>query len=530
MSRKFNVTGSCNPQKHYMVDISVKFRQVLELIEQGEYFAINRPRQYGKTTMLNTLFRNLGKSGYLVAYLSFEGIGDAIFRDENSFSVKFVDIFARQLALVSKEASELARETGKNVRDLASLSNFIIEFVGKLDKDIIMLIDEVDKSSNNQLFLSFLGMLREQYLANDKFGSPAFKSVILAGVHDVKSLKLKIRKDTETKLNSPWNIAADFNVDMSFNPAEIKTMLVSYSEDKGVEMDVEALSERIHYYTNGYPFLVSKICKNIDEEEAAENPAYNPKRWTLDDIDWSFRWLTRESYTTTNFDDLVKNLENNTDLYNLVYSILFNGTDKSVSFSVKNPLVSLGIMYGMFKELGGRTAIHNRIYEQILSDYMRSKLETDTHSQGFRGYALEYIDGTGALHLKKALLKFQEFMKEQYSDKDTAFLEREGRLVFMSFMKPIINGKGFMWKEPVVGDERRMDVVITYGREQKEVIELKIWRGEEYHRQGLEQLSEYLDFQNIKHGYLLIFDFTKNKEYKSESIKFNDKEIFAVWI
>jgi hypothetical protein len=75
-----------------------------------------------------------------------------------------------------------------------------------------------------------------------------------------------------------------------------------------------------------------------------------------------------------------------------------------------------------------------------------------------------------------------------------------------------------------------MDIVVTFGKEQKEVIELKIWRGEEYHQQGLKQLSDYLDFQSIKNGFLLIFDFNKNKQYKSEQIKFEDKEIFAVWV
>ena len=161
---------------------------------------------------------------------------------------------------------------------------------------------------------------------------------------------------------------------------------------------------------------------------------------------------------------------------------------------------------------------------------MRSKKETSSSKYAFNGYVQKYEKSIGVLDISKTMLKFQEFMKEHYSEKDTAFLEREGRLVFMSFLKPIINGKGFMWKEPVVGDERRMDIVVTYGKEQKEVIELKIWRGEEYHQEGLKQLSDYLDFQGIKNGYLLIYDFRKDKKYRSENIKFADKEIFAIWI
>ena len=52
----------------------------------------------------------------------------------------------------------------------------------------------------------------------------------------------------------------------------------------------------------------------------------------------------------------------------------------------------------------------------------------------------------------------------------------------------------------------------------------------EYHQEGLKQLSDYLDFQVIKNGYLLIYDFRKDKKYRSENIKFADKELFAIWI
>ena len=52
-----------------MADVSGKLGQALKLIEAGEYFIINRPRQYGKTTTLHTLSRFLNQSG---EYLSFE--------------------------------------------------------------------------------------------------------------------------------------------------------------------------------------------------------------------------------------------------------------------------------------------------------------------------------------------------------------------------------------------------------------------------------------------------------------------------
>jgi hypothetical protein len=63
MPKKFNITGLCLPARHYMADISEKLAQVLALVEEGAYFAISRPRQYGKTTMLASMARALQQSG-----------------------------------------------------------------------------------------------------------------------------------------------------------------------------------------------------------------------------------------------------------------------------------------------------------------------------------------------------------------------------------------------------------------------------------------------------------------------------------
>jgi hypothetical protein len=41
------------------------------------------------------------------------------------------------------------------------------------------------------------------------------------------------------------------------------------------------------------------------------------------------------------------------------------------------------------------------------------------------------------------------------------------------------------------------------------ILEIKRWRGEEYHKKGLIQLGEYLEQYNLSEGYLLIFDFRK---------------------
>jgi len=511
-----------------MVDISAKFRQVLALIERGKYFTINRPRQFGKTTMLFALGRRLA-DGYLIVRLSFEGVDDAMFADGRAFSEGLVELIARSLDRRAPESATLVRKLADGVDDLDSLSSFITRFVASADRDVMLLIDEVDKSSNSQVFLGFLGLLREKYLLREEGEDTTFRSVVLAGVHDVKSLKLKIREGGETKLNSPWNIAADFNVDMSFSSDEIGTMLVDFAGETGVQVELAPVAERLHYYTSGHPFLVSKLCKIIDEEAAVQNPDHDSHHWTVADVDWAFGWLTREDYTTTNFDDLAKNVENSPELYALAYSVLFGGNEQGVPFSLLDPVVSLASQYGILRANAGRAAIHNRVYEQILANYMRSRKLTRDGGYPITGVLDDYTVGD-RLDLRKVLLKFQAFMKEHYSDHEATFLEREGRLVFLSFLKPIINGLGFAWKEPVTGPERRMDLVVTFGNAQKEVVELKIWRGPKYHQQGLEQLCGYLDFQGLSSGYLLIFDLSRDKQYKSEDIRLESRDVFAVWV
>ena len=120
-------------------------------------------------------------------------------------------------------------------------------------------------------------------------------------------------------------------------------------------------------------------------------------------------------------------------------------------------------------------------------------------------------------------------MKKEYDKKDRDFLERNGRLVFLAFLKPIINGAGYDFKEPQVSEEKRLDLVVTYYNE-KYIIELKIWRGEKAHEKGLQQLSDYLTVQSLTEGYLLIFDHAKTHNWRNHWIDFQDKRIFAVWV
>lgn len=528
MEKEFNDVGLCVPHLHYMVDTSEKIEAIRRLVEKGKYFTINRPRQFGKTTTLALLTDQLNqRDDYLALELSFEMLDSDTSQQQDRFVYEFLMMILEKLEFLNlPEAAQFVEQNLIQVTTLPALSRFITKFTRHIfpNKRVVVLIDEVDKSSNYQLFLSFLGILRQKYLQRNRGQDATFHSVVLAGVHDIKTLKAKIRPDEKRMYNSPWNIAVDFKVDLSFSAREIETMIQAYSQEKGIQPDIPAIAEKLYYYSSGYPYLVSKLCKFIDEDILPQRTEPN---WSVVDVEAAFKMITNKAYTTTLFDSLTKNLENNPELYELVFQIIING--KSLEFALSDPTVNLGHLYGILvPSVKDRCQIHNRIFEQRIYDYMLSKFIRKKYNEINRFGGPNFYTANG-LDMKQILQRFQTFMKEHYSDRDQKFIEREGRLLFLAYLRSIINGVGFDFKEPNVSHERRMDLVITF-RGKRYVLELKIWRGQQYHEEGLAQLSDYLDSYSLKEGFLLIYDFNKGKTYKEEEITFRDKQIFAVWV
>ncbi|MCK4762053.1 MAG: AAA family ATPase, partial [Candidatus Aminicenantes bacterium] len=275
--------------------------------------------------------------------------------------------------------------------------------------------------------------------------------------------------------------------------------------------------------TSGYPFLVSYLCKIIDETIL---PGKKEKEWQPEDLTQAVQiTLLRD---ITNFETLIKNLENNPELYDFVFEIVMNGME--FSYNRHNPLIHFGMLHGILKKDQGKVRVHNRLYEQAIYNYMASKIETAGKVK-FAPVSSSYIEADGTLHIEKIIRKFQAFMQEQYSAKDRDFLERNGRLLFLAFLRPIINGRGFDFKEVQISEEKRLDIVITL-QDKKYIIELKIWRGESYHRAGIEQLCDYLERQQQTTGYLLIYDLRKESGRIGdwEKIEAGGKKIFTAYV
>ena len=126
--------------------------------------------------------------------------------------------------------------------------------------------------------------------------------------------------------------------------------------------------------------------------------------------------------------------------------------------------------------------------------------------------------------MKLVLEKFVEYFDEIYNRKDAGFVEKYGRKFFLLYLKPIINGTGNYYIEAQTRDERRTDVIVDYLGEQF-IIELKIWHGREYNERGERQLTDYLEYYHKDKGYMLSFNFNKEKEIGVKEITVCGKTI-----
>ena len=382
MKKVFNVSADCKPNLHYMVDISERLQKIKSLIDRGEYFTINRARQYGKTTTLWALRQYL-KEEYNVLSTNFQRMSSAVFYDEHTFSREFANMIVRIIKNKNQEISGFAKEDIQALEkaaadhriNMADLFYLLSSLCETSRKPVVLIIDEVDSASNNQVFLDFLGLLRGYYLERKQ--TAIFHSVILAGVYDIKNLKQKLRPDEVQRYNSPWNIAADFDIDMSFSVKDIEGMLSDYEKDHQTGMNIERMSEAIYDYTSGYPYLVSRICMLLDEQIAGKAGFESTKYiWSDAGIAEAVKILLNESNTL--FDDMRKQIASYPELKKMLYAILFYG--QSFAYNPDNYAIDIGRMFGFLGECNGQAVVANRIFETRIYNFFLSEELLDNKS------------------------------------------------------------------------------------------------------------------------------------------------------
>jgi hypothetical protein len=256
-------------------------------------------------------------------------------------------------------------------------------------------------------------------------------------------------------------------------------------------MDIAAVAKMIYSWTSGYPFMVSAICWMTDEEG---------RSWDIPALEDTVRdFIGSENML---FDDLAKNLQQNPDFAKLTQKIILDG--EKISYFNYDPLIELGRTFGVFKISKTDVAIANAVFETFITNYFVSINETRSLIKTKYASDRSHFIENGELNMRHILETFNTFLCTEYRKSDADFIERQGRLLFLCFIKGIINGEGNYAVEPETRDGMRMDIVI-YWHGSEYIVELKIWRGESYEEAGMRQLAEYLKSRGQSRGWLLSY-------------------------
>ncbi len=513
--RYFNITGSIIPEEHYYVDLTPQLKNLVELVKKRAYFVINRPRQFGKTTLLNFLAQHLRASNnYTPALLSF-----ATFTQRADITE--VEFYSEVAAHVGEELNYT--DTGSTHDRIATpvMSNrndffaWLGELCQRLPQKLVLLIDEADAVPEN-VVIGFLAGLREMFL--QRYRKPAPHAVALAGVHDIKNLKARYRDETQSIGSaSPFNIAIDYELP-PFSLENIYQYYSQHTQATGQEFDARVIT-RVHHVTNGHPWLVSHLAKLL-----VENIVHDHQQKILPShTEEAIQKLIASR--NANFDSLFHNAKKS-NLFPIVRNLLIG---KRYRYNIQDDDIDLGVRYGVFAEKNQQLAIANLIYAQVLYQHFEKDLKGLVVDEFVEG--AQFLEEGGRLDFNKVLQKFQAFMKAKGVAlvKHPSFKETMAQLLFFSYLDLLVNGKGWTFKE-VQSGEGRIDVVCCYGA-QKEVVELKLWYGARRYDEGLEQLVKYLESESLNHGYLIVFDRrkVKRKSYTRREHMVGGKRIQA-WV
>lgn len=501
--RRFNTAGTCRPNEHYMVDITERLEVIRTLIANGDYFCINRGRQYGKTTTLEAV-SNVLSDEFCIFSISFEALSDSCYADEERLYASIAYLMAECFewtplkSLDDEVRNRIASFVDEHDEKCTEkeLSKFISHICNENSKPLVLLVDEVDQAGNYPSFLKLLALLRKMYLKRNTI--PAFQSVILSGVYDIKNLKLKMRPEEQHQYNSPWNIAVPFDLDMSLSAGGIACMLAEYKADHNLSFDEKDVAQLIRDYTSGYPFLVSRICQIIDAEELP---------WDKEGVQKAVNEIVMERNTL--FDNMIKKLDEYPELKDILKRILFNGVREA--YNPDEKYIQIAAMFNYICSNEGQISVACRIMETRLYNYFLAEQRSTNTFLEAQAKKDDFIHD-GIINMPHLLERFCAHVNETFDmDKDNKFLEENGRQIFLTYLRPIINGIGNYYIEAQTRNNDRMDIVIDY-LGIRYVIELKIWRGNAYNERGEEQLTRYLEYFDLQTGYLLSFCFNKNKK------------------
>ncbi len=515
--KKFNTTGPCFPDEHYMLPALDRLPGIREFVAGGNYFVIHAPRQTGKTTALKALVREINEKGDMFAvYCTLETLQNRSDPEKTNIAIR--DLIADNVEMSPffvPVANAPALRSDRGGVGLA-VRTVLQNACRASGKSVVVFFDETDCLVGDAL-ISFLRQLRDGYVNRKEIPFP--KSVALVGMLDVRDYKAQIRSDGESLGQiSPFNIIAEDMLIPNFVESDIRTLYAQHTAETG-QAFADGVVEDVWRLTRGQPWLVNAIA----HECVAKIHAFRyAEPITVADVEAAKEEIIRRR--DTHVDSLMERMRE--PRVRRIVEPLISGQGLVVSRNSEDfrYVIDLGLLR---EDEIKRVVPANPMYSEIIGRYL-TRDEQDDMLSSIPETPWVKDDG---LDMAGLMAAFQRFWRENSgADRDImGYREAVPHLVLMAFLQRVTNGGGHINREMALG-QGRLDLCVEF-RGARYAIEVKTsanFTGEK----SYEQCAKYLDDLGLTEGWMPIFDKSKTKTWDEKIYTrdetFNGKTIHVV--
>ena len=496
--KKFNTTGPCFPDEHYMMPALDRLPGIRELVADGNYFVVHAPRQTGKTTALQALVGEINEKGDMAAiYCTLESLQNAtdvplankIIRELIVGNAKRIPGFPRDVQL-----PQAPTDIGQIMLSVRTVLTDICDVVGK---PLVVFFDEADCLVGNVL-ISFLRQLRDGYVNRKMIPFP--KSVALVGMLDVRDYKAQIRPDGQSLGQiSPFNIIAEDLLIPNFTEADIAALYAQHTAATG-QCFADGVVEDVWRLTRGQPWLVNAIANDCVAKIHGNRFG---ETINVEDVEEAKEAIIRRR--DTHVDSLMERMRE--PRVRRIVEPLISGQGLTVSRNSEDfrYVIDLGLLR---EDEVKRVVPANPMYAEIIGRYLTRDEQDDMQS---RISETPWVKDDG-LDMPGLMAAFQQFWRENSgADKDImGYRESVPHLVLMAFLQRVTNGGGHINREMALGTGR-LDLCVEFrgGRYAIEVKTSANFQGEKSYA----QCAKYLDSLGLAEGWMPVFEKSNEKTW-----------------
>ena len=522
--RFFNTAGPVREEDHYMIDPLSRWdmEEIMTLIEQKKYFVLHAPRQTGKTSCMFALRDRLNREGkYFAVYSNVETAQAALYNVKDGLGAIISRLVSNLEDLLdpSIDVRKYYKDNLDNLNPLIVLNEFLKYICQKIDKPIVLMLDEIDSLIGDTL-ISVLRQLRDGYNDRPK-NFPS--SIILCGIRDVRDYRIRTSTNEIVTGGSAFNIKAESLRLGNFTKDDVINLYKQHTEEIG-RVFTDDCYDIIMKYTDGQPWLVNALAYEVVWKIKENRPA--SVVITPEKIEQAKENLILARQT--HLDQIVDKLREERVKSIILPMILGEETDFNDDDS------QYCIDLGLIKREGKDYKIANSIYSEIIQRILSNTVQ-DNMLNIFPKPV--WVENDVRLNMKTMLTLFKDFWWENsgiVTEKMVGYREATPQLVLQGFLQRIVNGGGYINREYGLG-RKRVDMMIKWfyppptlptpqatwgGQIQKIVLELKvISKRQGYERvksDGIVQTAEYTKYCGESEAHLLIFDRDNSQKWTAD--------------